>query len=127
MFTHVIFNNTGEGSIEEVNEIIINLVYLAGGSFLASFMGLLLDKNKRAAVVEDAGGRQPRHTRLPQREGVQLHYEQHSITIIGCYVVGFFMMWRLALMASPIVVLLVIPDIIYNRILLELAWKMGRM
>ncbi|KAG6472906.1 hypothetical protein ZIOFF_070384 [Zingiber officinale] len=38
MFIHIIFNAIGEGSIEAVNESVLNLVYLTGGSFLASFM-----------------------------------------------------------------------------------------
>ncbi|KAG6474698.1 hypothetical protein ZIOFF_068636 [Zingiber officinale] len=38
MFARVIFNDMGQGSIEAVNENVIYLVYLADGSFLASFM-----------------------------------------------------------------------------------------
>ncbi|KAG6472912.1 hypothetical protein ZIOFF_070390 [Zingiber officinale] len=54
MFPRINFNDMCQGSIEVVNENVIYLVYLAGGSFLASFMGLLLDKNRGAAGIANA-------------------------------------------------------------------------
>ncbi|KAH7667278.1 Xenobiotic-transporting ATPase protein [Dioscorea alata] len=42
---------------------------------------------------------------------------------IGGYIVGFFMLWRLALIALPTVLLLIIPGIMYGRILIGIASK----
>ncbi|KAJ6813392.1 putative multidrug resistance protein [Iris pallida] len=39
----------------------------------------------------------------------------------GSYVVGFILVWRLALVAFPTVVLLIIPGLMYGRILMGLA------
>ncbi|KAM0947899.1 putative Type 1 protein exporter [Dioscorea sansibarensis] len=39
------------------------------------------------------------------------------------YTVGFFMLWRLALIALPIVLLLIIPGIMYGRILIGISSK----
>ena len=42
-------------------------------------------------------------------------------TFFGSYVVAFIMLWRLAIVAFPFVVLLVIPGLIYGRILMGLS------
>ncbi|KAJ0978953.1 hypothetical protein J5N97_014427 [Dioscorea zingiberensis] len=44
-------------------------------------------------------------------------------TFVGGYLVGFFMMWRLALIVFPTVVLIIIPGIMYGRILISIARK----
>ncbi|GLU01998.1 hypothetical protein SLE2022_192710 [Rubroshorea leprosula] len=41
----------------------------------------------------------------------------------GCYLVAFFMLWRLAIVGFPFVVLLVIPGLIYGRALMGIARK----
>ncbi|KAF5740332.1 ABC transporter B family member 15-like [Tripterygium wilfordii] len=41
----------------------------------------------------------------------------------GSYVVGFIMLWRLAIVGFPFVVLLVIPGLVYGRTLMEIARK----
>lgn len=42
----------------------------------------------------------------------------------GCYLVAFLMLWRLAIVGFPFVVLLVIPGFMYGRTLMSLARKM---
>ncbi|KAK8687077.1 hypothetical protein V6N13_085909 [Hibiscus sabdariffa] len=42
-------------------------------------------------------------------------------SFIGSYIVGFLLLWRLALVVLPFVLLLVIPSLIYGKILLSLA------
>lgn len=42
----------------------------------------------------------------------------------GCYLVAFLMLWRLAIVGFPFVVLLVIPGLMYGRTLMSLARKM---
>ncbi|KAG6472907.1 hypothetical protein ZIOFF_070385 [Zingiber officinale] len=154
MFTYVIFNNMGKGSIEAVNKTVINLVYLVGGSFLASFMGLLLDENRE----RQASWMWVRyHTAVLQQDVEYFNlnadtstevitsitndnlviqdclsekvpnFIMNNASYIDCCTVGFFMMWRLALVALPTVALLVIFRIIYSCILMDLARKMQRM
>ena len=45
-------------------------------------------------------------------------------TFLGSYVVAFVMLWRLAIVGFPFVVLLVIPGLIYGRSLMGIARKM---
>ncbi|OVA14323.1 ABC transporter [Macleaya cordata] len=42
---------------------------------------------------------------------------------VGCYIAAFLLMWRLALVGFPSVVLLVIPGLVYGRILMGLTMK----
>ncbi|WCJ20878.1 ABC transporter family protein [Euphorbia peplus] len=42
---------------------------------------------------------------------------------VGCYLVAFLLAWRLAIVGSPFVVLLVIPGLMYGRTLMVLARK----
>ncbi|KAM7268281.1 hypothetical protein ACFE04_010447 [Oxalis oulophora] len=41
----------------------------------------------------------------------------------GCYIASFFMLWRLAIVGFPFIVLLVIPGLIYGRMLMGVARK----
>ncbi|XP_031480680.1 putative multidrug resistance protein isoform X2 [Nymphaea colorata] len=45
-------------------------------------------------------------------------------TFIGSYITAFVLLWRLALVAFPSVVVLIIPGLMYGRILIGLARKM---
>ncbi|KAI3793967.1 hypothetical protein L1987_36591 [Smallanthus sonchifolius] len=42
-------------------------------------------------------------------------------TLCGAYVVSFFLLWRLAIVGLPFVLILVIPGLIYGRILMRLS------
>ncbi|KAK8717081.1 hypothetical protein V6N13_044362 [Hibiscus sabdariffa] len=42
---------------------------------------------------------------------------------VGCYLVSFLILWRLALVIFPFIILLVVPSLTYGRILLSLARK----
>ncbi|XP_018680624.2 putative multidrug resistance protein isoform X1 [Musa acuminata AAA Group] len=53
------------------------------------------------------------------------NFIMNASTCVGSYVAGFVMMWRLALVACPTVVLLIIPGLMYGRILMGLARKIG--
>ncbi|KAL2505086.1 ABC transporter B family member 15 [Abeliophyllum distichum] len=44
-------------------------------------------------------------------------------TFIGSYIVGFVLLWRLAIVGFPFVVLLVIPGLMYGRALMSIARK----
>lgn len=44
---------------------------------------------------------------------------------MGGYVVAFLLLWRLALVTFPLVVLLIVPGFTYGRILMGLARKTG--
>lgn len=45
-------------------------------------------------------------------------------TFLGSYIVAFLMLWRLAIVGFPFVVVLVIPGLIYGRALMGIARKM---
>lgn len=45
-------------------------------------------------------------------------------TFFGSYVVGFLLLWRLAIVALPFAVLMLIPGLICGRILMGIAGKM---
>nr|XP_043631201.1 ABC transporter B family member 15-like [Erigeron canadensis] len=47
-------------------------------------------------------------------------------TFIGAYIVSFILLWRLALAALPFTLLLVIPGLIYGRILMNLSRKIKK-
>lgn len=42
----------------------------------------------------------------------------------SAYLVGFLMLWRLAIVGLPFVVLLLVPGLVYGRTLMEIARKM---
>ncbi|KAG6472908.1 hypothetical protein ZIOFF_070386 [Zingiber officinale] len=116
---------------------------------IPDIIGLLLDETRGAACIVDAGAvsycgysdRMSNTSRLMPAPALKSslaslviassykiapnekvpNFIKNNTTFIVCYVVGFFMIWRLVLVASPTMVLLVIPDIIYDRILMELA------
>ena len=48
----------------------------------------------------------------------------NASSFIASYIVGFVLLWRLAIVAVPFVVLLVIPGFIYGRTLMGIARKM---
>ncbi|XP_031492846.1 putative multidrug resistance protein [Nymphaea colorata] len=48
----------------------------------------------------------------------------NGATFMGSYVVAFVLLWRLALVSSPFIILLIIPGLMYGRILMGLARKM---
>ncbi|KAG6474694.1 hypothetical protein ZIOFF_068632 [Zingiber officinale] len=154
MFARVIFNDMGQGSIEAVNENVIYLVYLAGGSFLASFMeGYCWSRTGE----QQASRMRVRYLTAVLRQDVEYfdlntgtssdvitsitsdnlviqdclsekvpNFIMNCATFVGCYARGFSMIWWLTLVGSPTAVLLVIPGILYGRILMELARKMRR-
>lgn len=45
-------------------------------------------------------------------------------SFFSAYLVGFLLLWRLAIIGLPFVVLLVVPGLIYGRTLMEIARKM---
>ncbi|CAN1153266.1 ABC transporter B family member 15 [Linum perenne] len=45
-------------------------------------------------------------------------------TFLGYYLIAFVMLWRLAIVSSPFIVLLLVPGLIYGRTLMALATKM---
>ncbi|RZS22174.1 hypothetical protein BHM03_00054917 [Ensete ventricosum] len=51
------------------------------------------------------------------------NFINNAALFASSYLVGFLMMWRLALVAFPTFLLLVIPGIIYGRMFMDLARK----
>ncbi|CAN6477724.1 unnamed protein product [Victoria cruziana] len=48
----------------------------------------------------------------------------NGVTFMGSYVVAFVLLWRLALVSFPFIILLIIPGLMYGRILMGLGRKM---
>jgi len=44
-------------------------------------------------------------------------------TFVGSYIVGFILLWRLAIVGLPFIVLLVIPGLMYGRALISISRK----
>ncbi|KDP45428.1 hypothetical protein JCGZ_09677 [Jatropha curcas] len=51
------------------------------------------------------------------------NFLMNASMFFGCYIAGFVMLWRLAIVGFPFIILLVIPGLIYGRTLMELARK----
>ncbi|XVF16503.1 hypothetical protein REPUB_Repub10bG0036600 [Reevesia pubescens] len=51
------------------------------------------------------------------------HFLSKSFAFLGSYTVAFLMLWRLTIVVFPFVLLLVVPGLIYGRILMNLAGK----
>ncbi|KAL1080942.1 hypothetical protein V6Z11_D09G030700 [Gossypium hirsutum] len=51
------------------------------------------------------------------------HLIARGTSFIGAYIIAFLVLWKLALLIFPFVLLLVIPSLIYGKILLSLARK----
>ncbi|XP_057984281.1 ABC transporter B family member 15-like [Malania oleifera] len=51
------------------------------------------------------------------------NFLMNAATFIGGYVVSFLMLWRLAIVGFPFVVLLIIPGLMYGRTLMDLSRK----
>ncbi|GMH15726.1 hypothetical protein Nepgr_017567 [Nepenthes gracilis] len=51
-------------------------------------------------------------------------FVMNSATFLGSYLAAFLLLWRLAVVGFPFVVLLVIPGLLYGRILMGLARKL---
>ncbi|KAG6472902.1 putative multidrug resistance protein [Zingiber officinale] len=157
LLTSKIFNNLGGGSTDSsdfthsINKNAVNMVYLACGSFVVSFLegycwtrtGERQASRMRARYLSAVLRQDIEYFDLNAGTGSEVitgvssdslviqdclsekvpNFIMNGATFIGSYVVGFFMMWRLALIASPTAVLLIIPGLMYGRILMELARK----
>ncbi|KAF2316201.1 hypothetical protein GH714_041542 [Hevea brasiliensis] len=51
------------------------------------------------------------------------NFLMNASMFFGCYLVGFLMLWRLAIVGFPFIVILVIPGLMYGRTLMGLARK----
>ncbi|GAB2221629.1 hypothetical protein Droror1_Dr00012814 [Drosera rotundifolia] len=52
------------------------------------------------------------------------NFVMNSSTFIGAYLAAFLMLWRLAVVSFPFVILLIIPGLMYGRILMGIARKL---
>ncbi|CAK7328040.1 unnamed protein product, partial [Dovyalis caffra] len=51
------------------------------------------------------------------------NFLMNASMFFGCYIIGFFMLWRLAIVGVPFIVILVIPGLVYGRTLMGIARK----
>ncbi|XP_050223554.1 ABC transporter B family member 15-like [Mercurialis annua] len=52
------------------------------------------------------------------------NFLMNASMFFGCYLVGFLLLWRLAIVGFPFIILLIIPGLMYGRTLMGLARKM---
>lgn len=52
------------------------------------------------------------------------NFLMNASIFIGCYLVAFVLLWRLAIVGFPFILLLVIPGLMYGRALMSIARKM---
>ncbi|XP_042510345.1 ABC transporter B family member 15-like [Macadamia integrifolia] len=158
LITSKILNNFGSSSttnshvfVHNINKNAINLLYLACGSFLVSFLegycwtrtGERQASRMRATYLEAVLRQEVGYFDMQVSSTAEVitsvsndslviqdvigekvpNFLMNTSMFLGSYVVGFLLMWRLALVAFPFVVLLLIPGMIYGRTLMGLARK----
>ncbi|KAK1268040.1 putative multidrug resistance protein [Acorus gramineus] len=157
IITSKIMNNLGDGTgsidtslfTHNVNKNAINLLYLACGSWVASFLegycwtrtGERQASRLRArylkAVLRQDVGYFDLHVASTAEVITSVSSDSlliqdvlsekvpnlimNTSTFFGAYIVAFILLWRLALVALPFVLLLIIPGLMYGRILMGLA------
>ncbi|ONK70232.1 uncharacterized protein A4U43_C05F31620 [Asparagus officinalis] len=142
-------SSSGSLPIHDVNKNVVNFLLVACWSFLASFLegycwtrtgqrqasrirarylksvlrqdieyfdlegtsttDVITSVSSDSLVIQDVLGE-----KLPD-------FIKNTATFFGCYLVGFVIEWRLVLVAFPTVVLLIIPGLMYGRMLIGLA------
>ncbi|KAG6472911.1 hypothetical protein ZIOFF_070389 [Zingiber officinale] len=108
MFTRIIFNDMSKGSIEAVNErLILSISYGMSNTSTGTSTEVVTSITNDNLVIQDCLSE-----KVP-------NFIMNDATFIDCYGVGFFIMWRLALVASPTVMLLITLNIMYGHILME--------
>ncbi|CAL9087949.1 unnamed protein product [Musa textilis] len=157
--TSRIMNDLGSGpsSLSDfsgsINKGAVNMLYLACGSFVASFCagycwtrtGERQASRMRSRYLKAVMRQDIEYFDLNAGSGTEVitsvssdslvvqdvisekvpNFIMNAATCLGSYVAGFVMMWRLALVACPTVVLLIIPGLMYGRILMGLARKIA--
>ncbi|WOK95121.1 multidrug resistance protein [Canna indica] len=157
LMTSKIFNNMGDGPsalsdfTDTINKSSVDLVYLALGSFVVSFLegycwtrtGERQASRMRARYLSAVLRQDIEYFDLNAGSGTEVitsvssdslvvqdvlsekvpNFIMNLTTFLSSYLVGFFMLWRLAVVACPTVLLLIIPGLMYGRILMGLARK----
>ncbi|KAG9450636.1 hypothetical protein H6P81_010601 [Aristolochia fimbriata] len=160
LLTSKIMNNLGTGPssddpssfVDHINKNSTNLLYLACGSWVASFFeGFCWTRTGerqaartrarylKAVLRQDVGyfDLQEANTSevvtsvsndtlvIQDTLGEKVpNLIMNASTFFGSYIVSFILLWRLALVAFPFVILLIIPGLMYGRILMGLARKL---
>ncbi|XP_074557178.1 putative multidrug resistance protein [Curcuma longa] len=134
-----------------IDEGALRLIYLACGGFVASFLegycwtrtGERQAARMRARYLRAVMRQDIEYFDLNAGSGTEVitsvssdslvvqdvlsekvpNFVMNASTFLGSYVVAFVLMWRLALVALPAVVLLIIPGLMYGRYLMGLARK----
>ncbi|KAF2316200.1 hypothetical protein GH714_041541 [Hevea brasiliensis] len=126
------------------------LCYVACVQWVVCFLGVLLDKDRREAsyqieskvlkaVLRQEVGYFDLHVTSTAEVITSVsndslviqdvlsekvpNFLMNASMFFGCYLVGFLMLWRLAIVGFPFIVILVIPGLMYGRTLMGLARK----
>ncbi|XVE68020.1 hypothetical protein DITRI_Ditri09bG0034800 [Diplodiscus trichospermus] len=137
--------------IHNVNQVALTLVYLACGVWVASFLegycwtrtGERQATRMRARYLKAVLRQDISYFDLNVTSTAEVitsvsndtlkiqevisekvpHFLSKAFTFLGSYIVAFLVLWRLAIVVFPFVLLLVIPGLIYGRIMMNLAGK----
>lgn len=140
--------------LQDINKNVVALLYLACGSFVACFLegycwtrtgerqaARMRARYLKAVLRQDVGYFDLHVTSTSEvitsvsndslviqdvlSEKVP-NFLMNASMFVGSYIVAFLMLWRLAIVGFPFVVLLVIPGFMYGRTLMNLARKIRK-
>eukprot|EP01018_Ginkgo_biloba_P022724 Gb_08707 [translate_table: standard] len=144
-------SSKSNGFIHSINKGSVNILYIAVGVWLAAFLeafcwtrtgerqaSRIRGKYLRAVLRQDVGFFDTKGASTSEvvtsvsndtlviqdvlSEKVP-NFVMNASTFFGSYFAAFYLSWRLAVMAFPFVILLIIPGIMYGRLLIGLARK----
>ncbi|KAF6149573.1 hypothetical protein GIB67_009594 [Kingdonia uniflora] len=154
LLTAKIMNNSGDSSTfsQNVNKNVVSLMYLACGSFVSCFLegycwartaerqaSRMRARYLKAVLRQDVSYFD---LQVSSTSEVVTSVSSDSLVIqdvisdkvpnflmnfgsfVGNYIVAFVLMWRLALVGFPFLLLLIIPGLVYGRVLMVLSRKM---
>ncbi|KAK1297508.1 putative multidrug resistance protein [Acorus calamus] len=142
-------NNNTSLFTQNLNKNAINLLYLACASWVSSFLegycwtrtgerqaSRMRARYLKAVIRQDISYFDMRVASTNEViDGVSIdslavqdvltekfpHFVMNASTFFGAHAIAFFLSWRLALVALPFLVVLIIPGLMYGRILMGLA------
>ncbi|XP_077237910.1 putative multidrug resistance protein [Tasmannia lanceolata] len=145
------FSTTNPSFSESINKNAVNLLYLAAGTFTCSFLegycwtrtGERQAARTRARYLKAVLRQDVGYFDLQVASTSEVvtsvssdtlviqdvlsekvpNFIMNGATFVGSYVVAFVLLWKLALVAFPTVVLLIIPGLMYGRMLMGISKK----
>ncbi|XP_024987433.1 ABC transporter B family member 15-like isoform X2 [Cynara cardunculus var. scolymus] len=148
--TSTIMNDIGDSATvstnvftDKINENAVNLCYMAIGIWVACFLAERQASRLRSTYLKAVLRQEVGYFDLNVTSTAEIITSVSSDSLLiqevisekvpvfvmnvsifgGAYVVGFILLWRLAIVGLPFILLLVIPGLIYGRVLMSLSRK----